>query len=286
MGGRTQRMRRLWRIGAIVALGVAIAAAVGTIGLWRSRRPDAPPARRDVAAFTRQMLWRELQPVTLANCDLRRFGEPHDGGYLVCANLLTAVTAGYSYGISGYDGWGCEVATTLRVPVHQYDCFDTRQPACSAGTVFHAECVGPEPADVEGRRFDAIDRQMAANGDAAARIVLKMDVEGAEWESFLTLPDATLDRIDQLVVELHGTSEPRFLRAIHRLKQYFHVANLHMNNHACTGGQDPFPAWAYEVLFVNKRIASATAAPRATLYHGLDRPNAPAQPDCQVVAAP
>lgn len=266
-----------------MAVAVAIAAALAWAGVWRTRRP--PPAR-DLAAFTRQMLWRELQPVTLANCDLQRYGEAHDGGYLVCANLLGGVTAGYSYGISGYDGWGCQMATTLRVPVHQYDCFDTRRPACGAGTVFHAECVGTGPAEIEGRRFDTIDRQMAANGDGGARVVLKMDVEGAEWDALLTAPDATLDLIDQLILELHGTSEPRFLQAVHRLKQYFHVANLHMNNHACTGGQAPFGAWAYEVLFVNKRMATATSAPRATPFHVLDAPNAPAQPDCQVAATP
>ena len=273
----------------MVTFGVALVLALGVgsaFRSWRSRQPGRAAVTRDVAAFTRQQLWAALQPVTLANCDLKRFGEGADGGYLVCANLLTEVTAGYSYGISGYDGWGCQVATTLGVPVHQYDCFDTRQPVCGAGTTFHAECVGTEPAEIEGRRFDAMDRQLAANGDGGARVVMKMDVEGAEWDAFLTAPDSVLDRIDQLTVEMHGTGERRFLSAVHRLKQYFHVANLHMNNHACTAGQAPFAAWAYEVLFVNKRIATATSAPRATPYHALDRPNTPAVPDCQVAPAP
>ena len=65
------------------------------------------------------------------------------------------------------------------------------------------------------------------------------------------------------------------------VKAYFHVANLHVNNYACTGRQAPFGAWAYEVLFVNKRLTAATPEPRATPYHPLDRPNAPAMPDCQ-----
>lgn len=260
-----------------------LAVAVAGAALWQMRERPVP-ARPDAATFARQQLWNALQPVTLENCDLRRLGEAGDGGYLVCANLLDGVQAGYSYGISGYDGWGCEVATTLRVPVHQYDCFDTRRPACAAGTVFHAECIGTAPATVEGRAFDALDRQLAANGHAEARIIMKIDVEGAEWDVFLTAPDATLDRIDQLVVEFHGTGEARFLSAVHRLRQYFHVANLHMNNHACSGGQAPFGAWAYEVLFVNKRLTGATATPRSMPYHALDRPNAPELPDCQTPA--
>ena len=271
-----------WAVAAVVTIAVGL----GVAGVWRQVRPAAPRATRDLTAFTRQQLWQALQPVTLANCDLQRFGEAYDGGYLVCANLLPGVAAGYSYGISGYDGWGCQVATTLRVPVHQYDCFDTRQPACAAGTVFHAECIGTEPADVDGRHFDSMARQMAANGHAGARVVMKMDVEGAEWNAFLTASDATLDQIDQLIVELHGNGEARFLQAVQRLKTRFEVANLHMNNHACTGGQAPFGAWAYEVLFVNKRIATVSPAPRATPFHPLDAANTPDQPDCQIAVTP
>lgn len=269
-----------------VTVGILVAVGLGATSAWRLWRPAAPAVTRDLVAFMRQQLWAALQPVTLANCDLQRFGEAHDGGYLVCANLLPGVAAGYSYGISGYDGWGCQVATTLRVPVHQFDCFDTRQPACAAGTVFHAECVGTEPVEIEGRRFDSMARQMAANGHTGARVVMKMDVEGAEWNAFLTASDATLDQIDQLIIELHGNGEARFLQAVHRLKAHFEVANLHMNNYACTGGQAPFGAWAYEVLFVNKRIATVSPTPRATPFHRLDAANAPEQPDCQVAAAP
>jgi len=112
--------------------------------------------------------------------------------------------------------------------------------------------------------------------------LMKIDVEGAEWDVFLTTSDAMLGRIDQLVVEFHGTDDARFLAAVQRLREHFHVANLHMNDHACMPGQAPFGAWAYEVLFVNKRLTNATDTPRSTPYHPLDRPNTADLPDCQV----
>lgn len=246
---------------------------------------EPPKPERDMPTAVRTALYRELQPVTLTNCRLERFGEDHDGGYLVCGNLLKDVKAGYSYGISGYDGWGCEVATTLGVPVHEYDCFDTRVPACGGKTVFHAECIGGAAATTEGRVFDTLERQVAANGDGHSRIVMKIDVEGAEWDVFLSSPDAVLERIDQLVVEFHGTSEMRFISAVQRLKRVFHVANLHMNNHACEAGHAPFAAWAYEALFVNKRLDSVATPSRPTPYHELDRPNTLNVADCQLVPA-
>lgn len=271
------------RVLALAVLGAVLSA--GAAALWWLAERRAADAPRDPTAAVREMLWRELQPVTLEHCQIARFGETHDGGYLVCANLLSAVAAGYSYGISGYDGWGCQVASTLRVPVHQYDCFDLRAPACAGGTtVFHGECIGREAATTDGRPFDTLEHQLEKNGHGAARIVMKIDVEGAEWDAFATAPDSVLERIDQLVVEFHRTDQRRFLTVVQRLARYFHVANLHMNNYACTADDAPFGAWAYEVLFVNRRLPVGAVTPRTTPFHPLDRPNASDLPDCQ--AAP
>jgi hypothetical protein len=106
-------------------------------GWYLAARPDPPGGRRAApptrAEEFRRHLFEQLQPVALANCELERFGEPHDGGYLMCGNLLGSVTAGYSYGISGYDGWGCDISRRTGATVHQYDCFDLTRPACPAG---------------------------------------------------------------------------------------------------------------------------------------------------------
>jgi hypothetical protein len=278
---------RTWLVVALVISTVGVAA-------WLVFRPDRPGAAsppqtrvklqvKQRPELVREQLFAELQPVKLTNCDLRRFGEPHDGGYLMCGNLLEAVQSGYSYGISGYDQWGCDISHRLEVRVHQYDCFDVRRPVCGNGTtVFHAECVGPKAATIEGRRFDTVENQFISNGDGAARVVVKMDVEGAEWETFLQTPDAVLERIDQLSVELHGAGEERYLAAVLKLKRFFYVANLHFNNYSCQPDIPPFPSWAYEVLFVNKRLGVPDPSGSVRGPHPLDAPNKPEVKDCQV----
>src|SRR5688500_6335175 len=157
--------RRLLIIVGVVLL-VAIGAVVrNQIKVHRGRiaRAAAMQQRHPViplppeVAQQRQALFDLLQPVALSNCQLERFGEKNDGGYLMCANLLTAVQSGYSYGINGYDQWGCDISTKLRVPLHQYDCFNTSVPSCRAGnTVFHAECVGDKTETIDGRLFDTV----------------------------------------------------------------------------------------------------------------------------------
>jgi hypothetical protein len=268
--------------------GVVLLAAV-TVIVWISRRGVSPAPRQSQVTLRsdriRQTLFAEVQPVKLANCTLERFGEANDGGYLLCGNLLDAVRAGYSYGISGYDGWGCEVSTRMHVKVHQYDCFDVRPPSCPTGdTLFHAECIGDGSRVEDGRRFDTLAAQMAGNGDATRRVVVKMDVEGAEWDSLLTAPDDVLNRIDQLAVEFHQVDSEESIAVVQRLKQFFHVVHLHFNNNSCAAGLKPFPAWAFEVLFVSKRLGVLDPGAPARSLEPIDAPNNPALPDCQVAA--
>ena len=293
-------MRR--SVGWICVMAVGIVAVAGGWAAWTTRTEGLSTARKaaagSAAAATndgsrarkgaRQALFAELQPVKLQNCELARFGETNDGGYLLCRNLLQNVGSAYSYGISGYDGWGCEVSTVLRVPVHQYDCFNTKQPACPAGRpLFHAECIsGSRSTDAEGRLFDSLESQVARNGDAGKQLVVKMDVEGAEWDSVLQMSGEMLDRIDQMIFEFHGVAgdTPRYLEVIRKLKNHFHVASLHFNNYSCRSAIEPFPAWAYEVTLVSKRLATVDeSGGGAAVPHPLDTPNHPQAADCQSV---
>jgi hypothetical protein len=274
------------KVWVIVAIALCVAGGAGW-RLLRPRKSEQPiivhakgPSPND---RLRQALFAELQPVAFANCELKRFGEANDGGYVLCANLLGAVQAGYSYGISGYDGWGCQVSRQLKIRVHQYDCFDLHEPVCPGGaTTFHSECVaGKRSTDESGRIFDTLETQIAKAGDARHHVVVKMDVEGAEWETFLRAPDTVFEQIDQLAVEFHGANRQRFVDAIRKLKRFFYVANLHFNNYSCTPGMEPFPSWAYEVLLVSKRLGVPDLSGKRLDTSAVNAPNNPKIPDCQ-----
>lgn len=262
------------RLGVVVACAMATAAATACAGA------ALPPNGQ--AAETRRALFRELRPVTLANCTLRRYGVLHDGGYLMCGNLMADARSAYSYGIDGRDDWGCDVAEQLRTTVHEYDCFNLARPACPRGSLmFHEECVGGATETIDGRPYDTLAAQVERNGDAGRRLIVKIDVEGAEWTSLRTAPDDLLDRIDQLAIEFHGTDDPAFVDTVKRLKRHFYVAHFHANNNACDKQLAPFTSAANEVLFVNRRIATmaSDAAPR--MPNPLDSPNRTPQHDCQ-----
>ena len=72
--------------------------------------------------------------------------------------------------------------------------------------------------------------------------------------------------------------------AMSKLKKFYYIASLHWNNYACDGGKAPIPSWAYEVLFVNKRLGVPDLG-KPVVPSLLHTPNDPKRPDCQTVAA-
>jgi hypothetical protein len=275
------RFRIVWLFRAIALVSVVTAITLVVRNEW-SAAVTRQRASRTVEI--RKALFAEVQPVHVTNCELRRFGEPNDGGYPLCVNLLGGVKAGYSYGIAGYDQWGCDVSRRLQVPVHEYDCFDLRPPSCPGGrTVFHGECIGTVKETQDGRPFDTMSNQFARNGHASTPLVMKIDVEGAEWDAFLFAPDRALSQLEQIDVEFHHVDDLKYIEAIRRLKQFFYIAHVHYNNASCDPLAAPFPSWAFEVLFVNKRLATMDGSP-ASVAKEIDAPNNPTLSDCQTAA--
>ena len=263
----------------LAGIGVVVAAFMLTRG--ERTLPKAEPYWTPTPHKLQRVLLDELEIVSLKNCTLKRYGSPHDGGYLMCGNLLKDVSAAYSYGIDLEDNWGCDVSQELAMIVHQYDCFTKERPACSGGRfMFHDECVGPQQTTLDGQPFDTVAAQIARNGDTGKALLVKMDVEGAEWDSLLATPDAVLDTFVQMPMELHLRGSPdksRFLTLVKRLKERFYLVNLHFNNHACTDDDEPLPSLAFQTLWVNKRVGildpDAPSPTPPSLLNAADNPN-------------
>ena len=148
---------------------------------------------------------------------------------------------------------------------------------------FNDECIGPRRETINARPYDSLTSQIGRNGDAARRLVVKIDVEGAEIESLMSTSDEVLQRFDQLAIELHGADQTN-LELVRKLRRTFLVAHLHFNNSRCAKRWKPFPSPVYEVLFVNKAVGKeAPHLPRPVLPHALDGRNDLYHDDCQAI---
>ena len=256
----------------IIALALAAVTVIGAL--------VRAAARREL----REAILTELKPVALKNCTFKRFGSANDGGYLMCENLIAPLDAAYSYGVGPNDEWGCEVSRRYHVPVHQYDCFDPARPTCNGGTfMFHDECVGNQTGYRGKRFFDTLENQIRKNGDTGRHLIIKMDIEGAEWDTLLAAREELLASIPQITMEMHGYNDPKILEVIRKLKRNFYLVNLHFNNWSCTSRAAPLPAWAYQVLWVNKRIGIVDPmAPVPAPMSPLNAPDSPTWRDCQL----
>jgi len=61
----------------------------------------------------------------------KRFGESHDGGYLMCLDHNASkprLQAAFSMGVEHHDQWSEDVSSAFGVPVYQYDCTVSRAP--------------------------------------------------------------------------------------------------------------------------------------------------------------
>jgi hypothetical protein len=260
----------------IILAGAVLAAAAVVLVAALEPEDDARKLRETILA--------ELQPVMLKNCTFKRFGSANDGGYLMCENLIEPIDVAYSYGIGPNADWDCDVSRRYHVPVHQYDCFDPARPICDGGTfVFHNECVGDRTDAKDGHPFDTVENQIRKNGDTSRRLLIKMDIEGAEWDSLRAMPDELLSLIPQITMEMHGYEDPKIVEVLRKLKRHFYLVNLHFNNWSCTPEAAPLPAWAYQTLWVNKRLGQLDEnAPVPAPMSPLNAPDSPTWPDCQL----
>jgi hypothetical protein len=219
----------------------------------------------------------------------QRFGEPNDGGYVMCADgLQQGLVGAYSYGISGYDGWGMAIASTYHLPLHEYDCTNFKQPAVCAGctVAFHGECIlenngAPKPL------FKTLTQQLQESGHGAAAersLLLKIDVEAAEWQVFAQEPVENLRKFREIVVEYHWLSKtdqhPLYLAAVKKIEQAgFSATHLHGNNYG--GGLQYFGEYSIpNVLEVTYIPTPPTGCAANIPYHlPQDTPNNPATPE-------
>jgi hypothetical protein len=172
----------------------------------------------------------------------RRFGEAHDGGYLMCMDGFKdkKVKAAYSFGVEHHDQWSEDVAKEFGVTVNQFDC--TVDSSDCKGCKFFKKCItsadglhpGPKGKENDWSVLQALQNTSQSKATDGS-LLLKMDIEASEWPIFASEPSDTLKKFGQLLVEFHWLEKEdkhvEYLQAIKNiLAAGFKVAHLHGNN--------------------------------------------------------
>ncbi|HXX07133.1 MAG TPA: tetratricopeptide repeat protein [Pseudolabrys sp.] len=175
---------------------------------------------------------RLLAPSRAIGFDKIRLGSAADGGYILL-NDFTSIFRALSFGISLDDSWDTVLALK-GIPVDQYDHSIEDAPTHHRLLKFSRKKI----STLVGENSTTLDDLVAPlRGSGSPDLILKIDIEGDEWDVFDQVTPATLSRFSQIVGEfhqLHRVKEREFLRRTSRvfkkLSDSFSVIHVHGNN--------------------------------------------------------
>ena len=184
-----------------------------------------------------------------------RVGGANDGGY-VMLNDFQNVKVAYSLGIGNNVSWDYDLAER-GMDIYMYDHTIKKVPQKHAR--FHWEKKGI-CGDSEGSRenMDSLENFIRRNGHKdESNMLLKMDIEGGEWDVFSTISSKTLKQFDQIVCEFHSMYRIELLEIIKeclkKLNETHQLVHVHANNNCSIlkTGNFIMPQ-CLEVTYINK----------------------------------
>lgn len=236
-----------------------------------------PPLDATSEAQTRvRETLRLLRPRSVVGFQKTRIGSAGDGGY-VQIDDLAGIGHALSFGVCDDDSWDLAMAQA-GVPVKQFDHSIETAPSTHPLLTFHRKMITLETTDVSASLPDLV-AEFSKDG---ADLILKMDIEGCEWDVFDNASDEDLSRLSQILCEFHHLSrldQPAFAaraqRVFEKLTRQFAPIHFHANNCGpmCNVANVPLPEYI-EITFVN-RSRYETKDSDEVFPTPLDAPNDP-----------
>lgn len=194
------------------------------------------------------------------NCHLReRIGEVFDGGKYHCnlAHLrLEPNCVAYSFGSNGIIEYETQLRERTGCEVHIFDptVTDDRIPVMPPGIVFHKMGVAGTAGTVTvgGNEYPAkpLADIMRELGHAHLN-VLKIDVDGYEYDMLKAMPDLLANQVDELLLEIHWKG---LELSVELMESILH-AGFRIFNHEPNLFYIALPAAGIEYSFIHNRVA-------------------------------
>ena len=181
-------------------------------------------------------LLERLRPVNNGH-QLIRIGGPSDGGYLV-PDDFEGIEECFSPGSNLL--WSFEKSLQTQFGIRSFMC-DTLDQKPSDLTNFQEFTQGWVGPYSDGQKFISLGDWMKSSVSTNSDLILQMDIEGAEYQTLLSLSTSDLQRFRIIVIEIHFLEalknrwafEMIYRPFFSRLLDLYDVVHLHPNN--CCG---------------------------------------------------
>lgn len=195
----------------------------------------------------------EIKDIVGDKFEFIRVGKEYDGGYTMINDFDETIIA-YSYGISNDVSWDQAMADHK---IHSYMYDHTISALPYENPFFHWKKEGV-CGKVKIDNCASVDTHLKVNGHNLCRnLILKMDVEGAEWDVLMDIKPETLSQFKQIVFEFHDMYSPQLFskicKVLSKLNETHQCVHVHGNNcgpsSSIAGMVMPY---AIEILYVRK----------------------------------
>jgi len=156
------------------------------------------------------------------NVPKTRIGPNGDGGYVILDSLFGA-TCIIGYGVSDNVQFDNEFVNKYNVPSYIFDHTVDEPKNLDPRIFFTKEGISSKNESPLFTLITHVKRHVPDNDN----FVLKMDIEGAEWDVFKT---ADLSRVTQLIVELHDMDKAP-IEIVKLINEKFYLVHIHGNNY-------------------------------------------------------
>jgi hypothetical protein len=174
-----------------------------------------------------------ISPKKVKDVNKIRLGNANDGGY-VCLDYFKGIKAALSLGINDDVSWDIEVARR-GLQIYQYDHTVEGPPIKHENFIFHKVKIDTVERLGSASLMSILERYQLSEPQS---VILKMDIEGDEWDVLGSVSDETLDVFSQILCEFHNFErllEPEFYKKIigvlSKLREKFEVFHVHANNY-------------------------------------------------------
>lgn len=159
-----------------------------------------------------------------------RLGQDYDGGYVMLDDLPGGIA--YSFGIADDVSWEKDMAGR-GYDIYMYD--HTIEGLPEEHPRFHWFKKGIEGEPTKDPLLETLPDLMKANGhEKEMGMILKIDVEGAEWDVLANSSSSVLEQFDQILFEMHGMNRGKnrnlIRKAMDQLNKTHQLVYIHANN--------------------------------------------------------
>ena len=205
-----------------------------------------------------------------------RLGKKYDGGYVLLDDFSEDMHV-YSFGIAQDVSFEKELAERgLQIFMHDHTIANLPE----QHTNFHFNKVGISHIDELENHKLSMKTLLEQNGDLENHnLILKMDVEGAEWDFITHTPTKILSQFRQITLELHRLTDisqrEKILSALNKLNETHQAVWIHANNFGLIEIAEGAEVPAYiEITYLNK-AKYQTVSGSCCFPLDIDQPDCP-----------